>query len=192
VCIKQLAVSILLAGAVAGLQAAPTDRYEEVTGEFDDFDGEVKEWKESLSEIPPLPGDGDWQNIQVDALPKNQHAYLDMKTLTISDKDFVVRYWLLIRSSAGAFTMTYEGLRCSTGEYIVYAYANPGRKPVMRKVKMPKWKKYGLLKQSGYRVELAEDFFCTGEIPRQKRQIEQAGKGLFEEHNPFDNWTNDD
>lgn len=190
--IKQLMISVLLIGFAAGIQAAPTDRYEEMTGEFDDFDGEVKEWKESFSEIPPLPQDSDWRQIRVDALPKNQTAYLDMNTLAISHKDFVVRYWLLIRSKAGAFTISYEGLRCSTKEYIVYAYANPRRKPVVRKQKMPKWKKYGLLKKGDYRAELAEDFFCTGEIPRQKRQIEQSARGLFEAHNPFDNWTNDD
>ncbi len=189
---KHLVLLGLLVGFVAGLQAAPTDRYEELTGEEDDFDADVKEWKEAESEIPALPDEGDWQQIQIDALPKSQHAYLDLKSLTRSDKDFVMRYWLLIRSKAGAFTMTYEGLRCSTEEYVVYAYANPKRKPSVRKVRKPKWKKYGTVSRVNYRAELAGDFFCSGEVPRQKSQIEQAVRGLFETHNPFDNWTNDD
>ncbi len=189
---KRLVLLGLLVGFVAGLQAEPTDRYEELTGEEDDFEGDVKEWKEALTEIPALPDESDWQQIQIDVLPKSQHAFLDLKSLTRSDKDFVVRYWLLIRSKAGAFTMSYEGLRCSTKEYVVYAYANPERKPSVRKIRMPKWKKYGAASPSNYRTELADDFICSGETPRQKRQIEQAAKGLFEAHNPFDNWTNDD
>lgn len=178
---------------ITGLaQSAPTDRYEELTGEQDDFEANVKEWKESLEKVPAYPGDDQWKQVQIDVLPKNQQAYLDMESLNVSDKDFVVRYWLRIRSSAGAFTATFEGLRCSTGEYVIYAYGDPRRKPVVRKVKMPKWKEYGRKKGANYREELAEDVFCTGKIPRERYQIEQAVKGLFEEHNPFDNWTNDD
>jgi len=189
----QRAVSAMLLFFLFGQpHAAPTDRYEEITGEHDDFEVIEREWKESAGEIPPLPDDGAWSEVRLDSLPKNQRAFLDMSTLSVSKKDFVVRYWLLVRSNAGGYVATYEGLRCATKEYVVYAYGHPKRKPVVRKVKMPKWKDYGRMKRSGYRVELARDVFCTGETPRQPRQIEQALRGLFESHNPFDNWANDD
>ncbi len=189
---KQLVFLALLFAVSGVLQAAPTDRYEELTGDQDDFEAKVKEWKESTTDIPPFPEEDAWKQLQLDVLPKNQQGFLAMDSLSISDKDYVVRYWLLIRSTAGGYTATFEGLRCSTKEYVIYAYGDPRRKPVVRKVKLPKWKKYGRMKGANYRVELADDFFCTGEIPRQRRQIEQAVRGLFEQHNPFDNWTNDD
>ncbi|WP_456407035.1 CNP1-like family protein [Thiolapillus sp.] len=184
-----LALFVFVTGVAA---SAPTDRYEELTGDQDDFEASVKEWKEALGEIPPFPDDDAWKQVEIDVLPENQRAYLDMENLNVSEKDFVVRYWLLIRSSAGAFTATYEGLRCSSKEYVIYAYGDPRRDPVVRKVKKPKWREYGRMKRGNYRGELAQGYFCTGEIPRERYQIEQAVKGLFESHNPFDNWTNDD
>ncbi|WP_456379070.1 CNP1-like family protein [Thiolapillus sp.] len=183
-----LALLFFVAGV---LHSAPTDRYEELTGDQDDFEANVKEWKESRSEIPALPDDDAWTQVQIDSLPKNQRAFLDMSTLSISDKDYVVRYWLLVRSTAGGYTATFEGLRCGTGEYVVYAYGNPRRKPAVREVRKPKWKGIGGVR-SAYRKELAEDVFCTGGVPRQRYQIEQAVQGRFEQLNPFDNWTNDD
>ncbi len=187
---KLLLLSLLLCGGA--LSAAPTDRYEELTGEQDDFDVDAKEWKEFRTEIPPLPGEASWTAVPVDALPKNLHAYLDMNTLNVSDKDFVVRYWLLIRSDRGGYTATWEGVRCATGEYVVYAYGYRDRQPSLRRMKSPKWRPLGGRSASNYRYELATDIFCAGEVPRKKFQMEQAVKGLYEAHNPFNNWVNDD
>ena len=190
--LNRTALLVLLFSLCGLLQAAPTDRYEELTGDQDDFDALEKEWKESTTDIPPLPDDGAWSEVPVDTLPKTQKAYLDLNTLSVSHKDYVVRYWLLVRSNAGGYRATFEGIRCATKEFVIYAYGDPKRDPAVRKVKAPKWKKYGRTKRADYRVELAHDIFCTGEIPRQLRQIKQGVKGLFEAHNPFDNWTNDD
>ena len=190
--IKQVVLLVGLFAISNLIHGKPTDRYEELTGEQDDFEVIEKEWKEGASEIPPFPDDEMWQPVQIDSLPKHQKAFLDINSLSVSDKDFVVRYWLLIRSKAGGYMASFEGLRCATKEYIVYAYGNPRRDPVVRKVKRPKWKRFGRSRKFDYRVELAEDFFCTGEIPRHRYQIEQAIKGLYEQLNPFDNWTNDD
>ena len=173
-------------------QAEPTDRYEELTGEQDDFDSVEKVWHESTTDVPPLPDERAWSEVPLDALPDGQKAFLDLDTLTVSKKDYVVRYWLLIRSKAGGYRATFEGLRCATKEYVIYAYGDPRRKPAVRRVKQPKWKSYGRSKRSDYRVELGHDLFCSGEVPRRIPQIEQGIRGLFEAHNPFDNWTNDD
>ena len=47
--------------------------------------------------------------------------FIDPETLSV-DKDGVVRYVLVARSSNGAQNVTYEGLRCETGEYRFYAF----------------------------------------------------------------------
>ncbi|WP_457673469.1 CNP1-like family protein [Thiolapillus sp.] len=178
--------------ACAGVSAAPTDRYEELTGEQDDFEADVKEWKEFRTEVPPFPPEDAWVPVSLDSLPEKLHAYLHMDSLNVSDRDFVVRYWLLVRSERGGYTATFEGVRCDTREYVVYAYGDPRRSPAIRKVKLPKWRSLWGQKSGNYRQELAEDVFCAGETPRRKYQMEQAVKGLYEAHNPFNNWMNDD
>ncbi len=174
------------------VQAAPTDRYEELTGEQDDFDAEERPWREQRGEIPPLPGDGAWTPVRLDSLPKNQHAYLALGSVTVGKKDEVVRYWLSIRSDGGGRMTTYEGIHCGQNNYIVYAYAHPRRKPPLRKVRHPKWKPLGAKAGLAYRVELRDDVFCSGETPRTVRQIRQSAVGRYEQMNPYDNWTNDD
>jgi hypothetical protein len=187
---KLFLLSLLL--AAGGLFAAPTDRYEELTGDQDDFEADVKEWKEFRTQIPPVPADDAWTPVRLDSLPENLHAYLDMNSLNLSDKDFVVRYWLLIRSDKGGYTATWEGIRCSSGEYMTYAWGYKKRTPSVREVKQPRWRPLGGQKSGNYRQELAQDVFCAGETPRRKYQIGQAVKGLYEAHNPFNNWMNDD
>lgn len=189
--IKSTLLLFLLAAPVFCL-AQPTDRYEELTGEQDEFDAVEKEWVEGRYEIPPLPEEKEWTPVQIDALPVNQHAYLHMKSLQRSDKDLVVRYWLLLRSDGGGYSAAYEGTRCATEEYITYAWGREKRQPQVRKVKQPRWKPIGIRKQGNYREELTRGIFCSGAVPRTRRQIEQSVQGRYEKMNPFDNWTNDD
>lgn len=173
------------------LPAAPTDPYEELTGEQDDFDVVEKPWKEERGEIPPLPGEKQWSPVRLDTLPKNQHAFLDLHSLSVGAHDQVVRYWIRIRSDGGGNMTSYEGVHCGQRHYIVYAYAHPRRKPPVRKVPHPKWKNIDS-RGAAYRQELFQDVFCSGEAPRTLRQIRQAAQGRYEQMNPWDNWTNDD
>ncbi len=177
--------------AVSLAWAAPTDRYEELTGEHDDFDVEEKPWQEERGAVPPLPESG-WTEVQLDSLPPRQHAYLALDGVTVGEKDQVVRYWLSIRSEGGGEMTTYEGIHCGRRGFIVYAYGRPGRKPPVRKARHPWWKPLEAVHGLRYRLELAEDVFCSGEVPRTLRQIRQAAQGRYEQANPFDNWTNDD
>jgi hypothetical protein len=47
--------------------------------------------------------------------------FIDPATLSV-DKDGVVRYVLVARSSSGAQNVTYEGMRCETAEHRFYAF----------------------------------------------------------------------
>ncbi len=185
---------ILLALLPTLCLAAPTDRYEELTGEQDDFDAEEKApWREERGEVPPLPGEDAWTEVRLDSLPARQHAFLALDSVSIGERDLVVRYWISIRSDGGGRLTTYEGVHCGQGNYIVYAYAHPRRDPRVRRVAEPKWK--ALSDARGglrYRQELAHDVLCSGETPRSLRQIRDAALGRYEKANPFDNWTNDD
>jgi len=53
--------------------------------------------------------------------------YVDANSLSVGP-DGVVRYTLVARSSSGAETVSYEGMRCGTpGVYRVYAFGNAGK-----------------------------------------------------------------
>ncbi|MBV9360409.1 MAG: CNP1-like family protein, partial [Betaproteobacteria bacterium] len=47
--------------------------------------------------------------------------FIDPETLSV-DKEGVVRYVLVARSSSGVQNVSYEGLRCETAEYRFYAF----------------------------------------------------------------------
>jgi hypothetical protein len=98
----------------------------------------------------------------------------------------------LIRSDKGAYTATFEGTRCGAGEYIIYAWGYRNRTPPLRLAKQSRWRPLNGQRNGNYRQELAQDILCAGETPRRKYQIQQAVKGLYEAHNPFNNWVNDD
>ncbi len=174
------------------VHAAPTDRYEELSGEEDDFHFEGKPWKEVRGEIPPIPGEKHWTPVRMDTLPKHQRAFIALDSVSVGKEDQVVRYWISIRSDGGGRMTTYEGMHCGQKRYIVYAYGHPHRKPPFRKVRDPKWKSVFGRGPFRYRVELMTDLFCAGATPRTPRQIRQSAAGRYQKANPWDNWTNDD
>ena len=186
---KILMLGLLWAGAS---WAAPTDRYEELTGEEDDFEVIEREWKEQATEVPPLPEADRWRAVRLDELPPGQQAFIDLHSLTIGEKDLVIRYWLSIRSKGGGRMTSFEGLHCGKKAFVVYAWGNPRREPAVRKVRRPVWKPVREQRHAPWRWELMWDVLCSGEVPRTPRQIEQAVEGRYEQMNPFDNWTNDD
>ena len=173
-------------------QAAPTDRYEELTGEEDDFKVVEKPWKEHRGKVPPLPAEDQWSPVRLDELPEGQQAYIDLHSLTIGEKDEVVRYWLSIRSKGGGNMTDYEGLHCGKREFIIYAWGNARREPAVREVREAKWRPVREEVRSPWRWELMKDVLCSGEVPRTPRQIAESAAGRYELNNPFDNWTNDD
>ncbi|HET7669858.1 MAG TPA: CNP1-like family protein [Burkholderiales bacterium] len=86
----------------------------------------------------------DWERANIDARPVEEHLvlppypqpgrllpfgvadsggfrfFVDGATLSVG-KDRIVRYVLVARSPDGAQNVTYEGIRCSSGEYRIYA-----------------------------------------------------------------------
>lgn len=51
--------------------------------------------------------------------------FVDAVSLSVGE-DGVVRYTLVARSARGVDNVSYEGIRCKSGTYRVYAYANAG------------------------------------------------------------------
>ena len=179
---------ILLLFIAAGVAAEATDRYEELTGEGDDFEVIETPWEESAVKVPELPEDDGWLTIAMDSLPSTQSLALGKDTIRIDKNDWVVRYWLLLRSTGGAYNAMYQGLRCKTRETITYAYGQKRREPVVVQVKEPRWVAIGPRRKGNYVQELSHYIFCSGEVPRTPQQIQDAIDGTFELKNPYQDY----
>ena len=128
-------------------------------------------WVEIETSVKKLPEDGDLAQLPIDRLAANNpplELLVDVKNITLSDKDYVVRSWFVVRSEQGAYNGTYEGIRCATGEYKVYAYANPTRSNPLRVVKMPKWRK---ARKGSYREEMMRGYFCDYTSPKSQEAL---------------------
>ena len=167
------------------LYAEATDRYEELSGEEDDREFIGKEWQEGKASIPELPDDNAWTAVEMDALPKSQQLYLALDSVSVSKKDWVTRFWLLIRSRGGAYNAMYEAIRCGSDEFKTYAYGRKGRDPEVKLVDSAKWQDLGLRGRGNFRRELASYYICKESVPKTPEEIGQSIEGLFDSHNPW-------
>jgi hypothetical protein len=167
-------LAILLTPGVAARD--PADPYWEHRsgadrGEFDYDDSGDVPWREFGAEIPSLPDSDEFLPLKLDSLPPGMVAQLHVPTVSVGKRDRVVRYWVLLSGQGGGLNATFEGLKCNTGEFKVYAYGHPKRQQKVRAAPNPKWRK---IKDSNYayRGELARDYLCAGITPRTLAQIE--------------------
>jgi hypothetical protein len=129
-------------------------------------------WVEIETQVNQLPQEENLKQLRVDkldAMPSGMRFSMDLENVTVSDKDYVTRTWFVVRSD-NAYNGTYEGIRCATGEYKVYAYANPTRSKPLRIMKMPTWKK---IRKSTYRAEVARDYICDDVRPKSEHAVKQ-------------------
>jgi uncharacterized protein YxeA len=143
-------------------ESLPSQKYGYVEGEA---------WKEIDVKIPSYPDDGDLMELRLDAANQNRFTYyMDEESLSVSEKDYAVRYTLVIESKRGTRNVFYEGMRCNTLEYKTYAFGTGKGK--FRPSKKPEWKS---MLDSGYkklRMDLMEFYLCDDRrLPRSKEAI---------------------
>jgi hypothetical protein len=130
-------------------------------------------WIESETEIPPLPEPGTLQPLQITGLPPGMQLLLDTARVTVGEEDEIVRLWVYLRSAQGVDNGTYEGYRCSTGEYKVYAYANPRRDPPITPAKRSTWRVARGERSTQYRRYLLQNYLCGLRGARPPVEIQQ-------------------
>jgi hypothetical protein len=77
--------------------------------------------------------------------------------------DRIVRYTLIARSASGVANVSYEGMRCDSGTYKIYAYGNDGRWTA----RDAEWRDVEPKGIARWHYELRSNFFClnrTGTI----------------------------
>jgi hypothetical protein len=94
-----------------------SSRYEE--------EQEKLNWKEAEARLPPYPKDADLIEFQVSS-GATFRFFIDAASLSVAD-DGVVRYTLVARSPSGIANVSFEGIRCATKSYKVFARGTGGR-----------------------------------------------------------------
>jgi CNP1-like family len=148
------AFAIFLGGCAS---SSPPDLKAQQRGMTKDVGGvpEEKAFKEIEVSLPKYPQDGDL----LEFLPRRNSPnrfFIDRDSISIG-ADRVVRYSTVIKSPSGAVNTSYEGLRCKTSEYKVYAFGTDGGE--WAKVPDVQWRKI-LRLSPDFRFALYKDYFC--------------------------------
>jgi hypothetical protein len=124
-------------------------------GAFDDEHDE-KSRTEAEVELPAFPEKDDLIPFKVGSVT-DKRFLIDEKSISV-DQDQVIRYSVVVISSAGARNISFEGMRCSAGERRVYAFGrNDG---TWSRARNSKW--LGIRgAENSYPVALFSDYFCV-------------------------------
>lgn len=123
----------------------------------EDFDDENKPWEEIAIQLPAAPQAEDLMPFYVSPTATQSFA-VDAKSLSVGS-DGVVRYTLIAISSAGARSVSYEGIRCATFEKKIYALGRDDG--AWSRSRRDKWE--GIVRGNANRqhAALALDYFCS-------------------------------
>ena len=119
---------------------------------------EEKEFKEDALKLPPYPADTGLIEFKLRGASKNRY-FIDRDSVSLGE-DRVVRYSMVIKTPGGSTNVSYEGMRCKTSEFKVYAFGTRDGKWV--EARDPKWKDVGST-ASNFHYGLWVDYLCNSE-----------------------------
>jgi hypothetical protein len=120
-------------------------------------------WVENkVDTLPPLPQDSDLLPFDVSQNTPLEFS-LDARSVSVGS-DGVVRYTVVVTSPSGARNVNYEGIRCDTYEWRLYAGLNEDHNGWDRTVANDFTRiENGNL--NAYHASLYQDYFCASKIP---------------------------
>jgi hypothetical protein len=125
-------------------------------------------WVESDYTLPAYPKDENLVEFNVDGAP-NLKAYVDKTAIGAGTPDSVIRYILVVKTNGGAVNVSYEGVRCDTSEYRIYATGT--QEKTWSKARVSEWRRFKIYNQA--QKSLANNYFCPNFVP-----IGSAREGL--------------
>jgi hypothetical protein len=117
-------------------------------------------WQESDYALPPYPKDENLVEFSVDAAP-NSKAYIDKTAIGVGTKDNVIRYVLVVKTNGGAVNVSYEGVRCDTNEYRIYALGT--QEKTWSEPRVSEWRPFKI--HNRQQKSLANYYFCPNYTP---------------------------
>jgi len=156
---------------LALLLMLPLSAYAE-WGQFDfEFEAD-KPWVEVAAQLPPPPKAENLIEFNVSSATRNRH-FIDAASISVGE-DKVVRYTVVIDAAGGARNVSFEGMRCATGERRLYAYGQPDG--TWTKARNANWEGIKMRSLLSYHKALYESHFCAGGI--NARDVEEAVRNL--------------
>jgi len=147
---RLLALPLVLCAALA--LAQPKSDWE--------IEKEQRDWTEGDHKLPAYPKVSDLIEFHVSATT-DFRFFIDRQSLSVN-ADGVVRFTLLARSPSGAENVTYEGIRCRTGTYRIYAYGRAGGSWAER---ASDWRPIQQKTVQRSHHALWRDYFCPHRVP---------------------------
>lgn len=116
------------------------------------------DWKEGEVSMPQAPQPDGLRAFDVGS-PSPNGFFVDEASISVGE-DRVVRYTLVVRTPGGAENVTFEGIRCATGERRIYASVRKDGSWVP--MKNSDWQPISDNTYNRPRAALAYDYFCDG------------------------------
>ncbi|MGZ3239854.1 MAG: CNP1-like family protein [Burkholderiaceae bacterium] len=125
-----------------------------------DFDDEAKPWQEIATQLPALPKNENLIPFYVSPTTTLKFA-IDSKSLA-AGSDGVIRYVLVSKSTSGAESISFEGMRCESSEVKLYAFGH--KDGTWGRSRRDKWSP--IIEQATNRqhAALAHDYFCNQKV----------------------------
>lgn len=146
--------TILATGNVAAQSNLPVPKAEE------------DEWKEMGTKPPLYPVSA--ALVRFPTSWSTHEVLIDTATLNIA-ADAIVRYTLVIKTSGGAENVSYEGLRCETGQRRVYAFGRRDGTWVV--ARNSDWRPVVDTRANRHYFEFWRDLFCDGKVTEPRADI---------------------
>lgn len=129
-------------------------------------DWEVAQEERNINEdaftLPPLPKAEDLVEFKVSEA-NTFRFFLDGRHLS-TGKDGIVRYTLVARSTSGAESVSFEGMRCKSGTYKVYAYARL-KEGVWSPNRSAEWQEVQPKRVNRQHQALRREYLCPQGVP---------------------------
>lgn len=126
---------------------------------------ERRNWKEGDVKLPAYPGSEGLIEFEVSGTFR---FFIDPASIAVGP-DGVVRYTLVARSPAGYANITYEGIRCSTLSYKVFAHGNDGKWTE----RDADWRRIEPKTMNDSHYQLRTNYFCPD-----RRPIDSVAEGI--------------
>ncbi len=117
-------------------------------------------WREAEVAFPAAPVEGALREFYVSAVAENRF-FVDTSTLSIG-ADGVVRYVLVVLTHGGARNVSFEGMRCETREWRIYASGRADGS--WSKARSDSWSAVREAAVNRHRAVLFLDYFCPGGV----------------------------
>lgn len=121
-----------------------------------DRDADEKPWQEIAAQLPAFPQPENLIPFFVSSASDNKFM-IDGESLSVTT-DGVVRFTLVIISPSGARNVSYEGMRCATGERRLYALGHSDQ--TWSKARNDQWTRIGENSLNRQHAALYKDYFC--------------------------------